>query len=229
MSQMRKPPGSRSSLGDLVEDRGGLLAPPAERAGQVCGAQLARAVEDEERELTPRRIPGGQSFRQAPFAGEEVVGERPPGAALVDEVGVREHEPVMQRRDRAVDLFLLEPGRRAKLRPGQRPELADRLDDHVAIVRRLAVCRDERRQETWGDTGDGARQVLAHTAEAATRQLVLGPPEEVDLVGVPVDLLRRRHLLPQGRQNDVGFRKEHREPDLVDPLRCLRHRAYHRH
>jgi hypothetical protein len=114
--------------------------------------------------------------------------------------------------------------------PGQRPEVAERGEHrgaHTIVVGVRAVRRDECRQEPRGDAGDGAREVLADAREAAVRQLILGPPEEVDLVGHPVDFAASGHLLPERGQDDVGLRKEQCKADLVDPFRCLRHRANH--
>ncbi len=173
-------------LGDLVEDRCRLLPPPAERPAEVGGGQLAGVPEHERRELPAGGIALGSRFGSFHFRASRSWASVPQVLALVDEVRVREDELVVERGDRAVDLLLRQPGRVAELGPGHRPDAADRLDDGVGVLRRLAVRGDECRQEPRSDARDVVREMLADARQAAGRQLVLRPPEEVHLFGVPV-------------------------------------------
>ena len=45
-----------SSVGHLVEDRGGLVPPPAEDTGEVRGGQLDSPLERQQRQLAARRF-----------------------------------------------------------------------------------------------------------------------------------------------------------------------------
>ena len=74
-----------------------------------------------------------------------------------------------------------------------------------------------------------AGEVLADAGGARGRKLVLRRPEERSS---PATSPRRRpvsarDLLPERRQHDVGLREEEREPDLVDPRGCRGERADH--
>src|SRR5207249_4817255 len=73
------------ALADLLEDRRRLLPAPAEDTREIGRRQLARLCEDERRQLAPRLLTRRQARPHLPLPRHEVVGERPPRAALVDQ------------------------------------------------------------------------------------------------------------------------------------------------
>ncbi len=225
---MRKPPGS--SLPSAISSSTAAVSFRRQPNTPARSAAVSSFARSRTRRASSRRASSrdGSRLRDLPLPRHQVVSQRAPRAALVDEVRAREDETVVERRDPAVDLLLLEAGRGAQLRSRQRAERGDCLDDGV-VLGGLAVRGDEQRHEPGRDTRHRAGEMLADTGKASSGQLVLRPPEEVDLVGVPVHFPACRDLLPQRREHDVGLRKEHRKADLVDPARRLRHRPYHPH
>ncbi len=183
-------------------------------------------------------LPGGflrwESAWQRPLARDEIVRDRAPGPAVLDEVRAREEEPPVERSDALVDLLLLGTEKPAQLRTGQRPFGAHGLDDPALEPFRLhgVGCGEERGHEPRRHAGDHAGGVLADAHEPACGQVVLRPPEEAHLlrpadepaVGIahrPVLLGAAVHLFPERGQHDVGLGEEQGEADAIDPRRGL--------
>ena len=226
---MRNSPASRP-VRNLVEHLGGQLPAPPEHAGQIGRCELAGCCQDEQCELAARLVDRRQPLRQRPLPVEQVVRDGAPAGLLLDEMGAREHQAAVQDGKAAIDVTLRRADDPAQSRPGQRPLRADRrheLELERARLRRVAL-RDERRQRARRDTRRHPRDVLADTGEAASRQLVLRPPEQAQL-GRPADerpiglahgegrVGGARDLRPERGQDDVRLREEEGDPDLVDP------------
>ena len=193
-AQMRKPASSRrASATSSSTAAASFRRQPTAPARSAAVSSPARPS-TMRGELASRVVASGEPVRQLPLARNEVVRERAPRAVLLDEMRVREHQPVVQRGDRPVDVLLREAGRGAQLRAGERPFRGDRRRDRLEP--RPGPARRSRRR--GAATSRGATHVatlarcLPDAHEAARRQLVLRVPEEPHLVAPARRTTRRR-------------------------------------
>ena len=176
VAAVHRPPRARSAASlrrqPSAPPRSAAVSSPARSS--TSASQLAAC-------LLARRQP----LRQRPLALHQVVRERAPRPVLLHEVRAREHDAVVQRHDRLVDVLLRRGrSRRAAAGPVSGPASRTVSATSRAVALRLgAVRRDERGARAAARCRPtDPRQVLAHAGEPCCGQLVLRAPEKAHLL-----------------------------------------------
>ena len=159
-------------VGDLLEDGGRLLAPPAERPAEVGRGQLARVAEHDRRELAACGLARREPLRQLPLARRAGRARARPtccparrGASSSARAGGGARRSAGRRPSSRAPVTSRSCG------PGQRPELArSRSTTGSSVVR---AARRSRRRASGRSRGAthaiDAREVLADADEPARR------------------------------------------------------------
>ena len=233
---MRKPP-VVVPLRDLVEHRRRLLAAPAERHRRGRPRSARRRAEHD-RGASSRRASSraGSRFGTFHFRASRSCASVPHGAPCSTRCEfVRTSWWWSATIDLSTSFFVQAGERRAAPGRSAAPP-ADRLDDRMlgpsGSPRRSAATSS--RHEAWRDAAARRARCLptqvsprAGSSSFAHQKKFISSVQHERPRVTNRAVLQARHLLPERRQHDVCLREEQREADLVDPLRCLRHRAHH--